>query len=132
MNSKNTTGRFTRFINERKKFFANGCVKPKAFFPKRGDTDISVYLTESLIESDIWELGNQHIKPTLVGRADFDAYKVYDIGLSIIVDNTPTWHATLGPFPKVTSESDREAKEMRSHIATQLAKMSNAKRYTCP
>jgi hypothetical protein len=132
MNSKNTTGRFTRFINEDSKFFANGRVKPRAFYPKGGETDISVYLTESLIESDIWELGNQHIKPTLVGRADFDAYKVYDIGLSIIVDNTPTWHATLGPFPKVTSESDREAKETRSHIASQLAEMSNAKLYTCP
>ena len=130
MNSKNPTGRFTRFINEDSKLFANGCVKPRAFYPKGGETDISVYLTESLIESDIWDLGKKHIKP-LVGRADLEACKVYDIGLCIIVDNNPTWHATLGPFPKVTSESDRETKERRSHIASQLAEMSNTKVYTC-
>ena len=132
MNFTNPTGRFTRFINEDSKFYRNGFVKPRAFYPKRGETHISVYLTESLIESDIWDLGNQHIKPTLVGRVDLDACKVYNIGLCITIDNIPPLHATLGPFPKVTSELDREEKERRSHIASQLANISNAKRYTCP
>ena len=113
------------------KFSSNG-VKPRAFFPKSGETDISVYLTENFIERDIWALGNKYIKPTVEGRADLDACKVYNIDLCITIDNKCTGHAKLGPFPKVTAASDREKKEMRLAIAAKLAYISNFKLYICP
>lgn len=127
------TGRFTRFINEDKKFYANGRVKPRAFYPRpKEKTHISVFLTENLSESDIWALGHHmRIKP-IVGRADLDACKVYSIGLSIIIDNKSTGHAKLGPFPEVTPTSDKEKKDEREQIAARLAYISNVKRYARP
>ena len=127
------TGRFTRFINEDNKFYADGRVKPRAFYPRSQEkTHISVYFTENLIECDIWDLGHRYIKPIVAGRADLDACEVYSIGLWIIIDDESTGHAKLGPFPEVTSTSGRENKDERLHIATKLANISNVKRYPRP
>lgn len=123
MNFSKPTGRFTRFLNDKKKYSSKG-VKPRAFFPKSGETDISVYLTENLIESDIWDLGHKYIRPAVEGRADLDAHEVYKIDMCITIDDKLTGHANLGPFPKVTATSDREKKEMRLAIASKLAYIS--------
>jgi hypothetical protein len=123
MDFSNPTGRFTRFLNDKNKYSSNG-VKPRAFFPKSGETHTSVYLTENLIESDVWDLGHKYIKPTVEGRADLDACEVYKIDMCITIDDKLTGHANLGPFPKVTAASDKEKKDMRLHIASKLAYIS--------
>ena len=133
MNSKKPTGRFTRFINDGKKIKADGKVKPKAFYPTNKEkTHISVFSTETLIESDIWNLGFLHIEPTVAGRADLDGSCVFNIGMRITIDNTVPMHAQLGPFPDVTSSSDKELRDLRSQLAAKLADISNVKRYTGP
>ena len=125
------TGRFTRFINEDNKFYADGSIKPKAFFPtKKEKTHISVFFTEDLSEPDVWKLGLTHIKPTVEGRADMDGSCVFNMGMCITIDNKLPRHASLGPFPEVTSTSDREIKDLRSQIAAKLVDISNVKRYT--
>ena len=133
MTSSKPTGRFTRFINDPKKIYSvTGKVKPKAFYlrPRKEKNYISVYLTENLSESDIWDLGRRIMKPELAGRADFDACKVYSLRLCIIIDKPSTGHAKLGPFPEMNSVREKRREMVR--IATLLADISNTKRYTPP
>ena len=133
MTSSKPTGRFTRFINDPKKiYYDNGKVKPKAFYlrPRKEKTHISVYLTENRSESEIWALGHRITKPILAGRADLDACKVYSLGLCIIIDKPSTGHAKLGPFPEMNSDLEKRREMVR--IATQLANISNTKRYPPP
>ena len=126
-----TTGRFTRFLNDKRYFYHDGRVKPRAFYPRPKEKPyISVFFTENLMECEIWDLGHQIIKPSVVGRADLDACEVYGIGLSINIDNELTGHAKLGPFPERTSTSDREKKDERQHVAAKLAYISDVKFYT--
>lgn len=133
MTASKPTGRFTRFINDPKKiYYGNGKVKPKAFYlrNRKEKTHISVYLTENHSESDIWDLGRRITKPILVGRADLDACKVYSLGLCIIIDNPSTGHSKLGPFPEMKSAQEKRKEMVR--IATELANISNTKRYPPP
>lgn len=133
MTSSKPIGRFTRFINEDNKIYsATGKVKPKAFYlrPRKEKTHISVYLTENRSESDIWDLGYRITKPILVGRADLDACKVYSLGLCIIIDKPSTGHAKLGPFPEMKSAQEKRKEMVR--IASELANISNTKRYPPP
>ena len=136
MTSSKPTGRFTRFINDPKKIYsATGKVKPKAFYlrPRKEKNYISVYLTENRSESDIWDLGRKITKTSktsLAGRADLDACKVYSLRLCIIIDNPSTGHAKLDPFPEMNSDLEKRREMVR--IATQLANISNTKRYPPP
>lgn len=132
MTSLNSTGRFTRFINQNSKFYADGRVRPKAFRPTPKEKStypcyISVFLTENMNEYDIRALGSKNTKPKLVGRAHLDANKVCNsTELTITIDDKSTGHANLGPFPKCSS--DRETREKEIHLASQLAKISNSKK----
>ena len=135
MNSSKPTGRFTRYINEEEKVYKNGRLKPRAFYPTKEEKDhISVFFIEKLNEADIWNIGIGRILPQLLGRADFNGACVTDIGLYIKIDNIPPGHASLGPFPDLTSVSNEREKrrltDIRSQIGAALAYIStDFKRY---
>ena len=74
MSCSKQPGRFTRFINEDQKFYADGSFKSQSLPPYKYGKKLTYlcFFTEGLNETDTWKLGLANIKPALEGRADMD------------------------------------------------------------
>jgi hypothetical protein len=96
---------------------SDGTVKPKAFKPtQKGET--SVFVNAGLSETDVWELGVEHVCTTqkpLYGRADVASELIQNCGLRLVVDNSPKRHANITNWPSA------DEKEKIQEIAQVLA-----------
>jgi hypothetical protein len=64
------------------------------------DKRLSVFRTSGLSENEIWSIGESLRPRPLLGRADIRAGSVYEVGLSIDVDNDPPRHANIVDWPE--------------------------------
>ncbi len=108
--------RRTRFLLDRKNDYSSQkhIVKPRAFLPRNGE--VSVFDTEALSESHVWDLGERHVaiprNRTLKGRADLDASAV-PLPLWMRPDNSPPRHVTILGWP--------DEKEKQLSLSQELA-----------
>ena len=82
-------------------------VKYVVFMPATsGET--SVFRISSLLENEIWEIGNREVAQKrglpLLGRADISAFHILDNKLKLIPDNNPPRHANIVGWPPEKSE----------------------------
>lgn len=102
-------------------------ISPQAFKPAnpkppdRPERQSSVYRTESLTETKIWEVGDKFVaiprNRPLLARADIQAEKVFKINLDIIPDTRPhPRHANIVKWP-----DSPEARNMLGIILSQQA-----------
>ncbi len=95
--------RLSRFVLRSKDIRADSTVRPKAFIQRKGEP-LSVYRTSTLLENEIWLIGEEIVaKPTnrtLYGRSDFCAQLVYNLGYKVKPEtSTHPLHADIMPHP---------------------------------
>ena len=113
--------RISRFLLNPRHVRADGTVKSAAFKPPKGKP-LSVFLTSTINEADIWWIGDEIVaKPgnrTLCGRADFCAQHVFDLGHNIELE-TSTHHL----------HADIALKNWRDDIALFAADLASKSKY---
>ena len=103
----------------------NDIVKPQAFMPPP-DLKFSVYRTNNLSESEIWNIGlkkviaNMSNPKTLYGRADIRALNILESNLQIEPDNTPPRHANIVGWPDLKEEQKSFAQELAAKASLKL------------
>lgn len=91
-------------------------VKYPAFIPHKGE--VSVFKTENISETEIWEIGKNVVAPsrlpnTLKARADVKNNIVLNLGLKIEDDPTPhPLHANITNWSSVESKNILKAMEI--------------------
>ncbi|OGL42575.1 MAG: hypothetical protein A2161_05210 [Candidatus Schekmanbacteria bacterium RBG_13_48_7] len=95
--------RLSRYLVSKSDFSKkNDIAKYGAFIPRMDNLILYVFMTLTLDENVIWEIGNriaEQRKRNLHGRADIAAEKELEINLQINPDNNPPWHADIVDWP---------------------------------
>ena len=99
-------------------------VKPAAFLPLPDGTT-SVFAIRSLLEGDVWELGQVFVatpgRRTLRARADTAVRDVKAASLQVVLDNTPPRHANIAGWPAEKSARKLCAEELAASATLNLA-----------
>ena len=98
-------------------------VKYVVFMPATsGET--SVFRISSLLENEIWEIGNREVAQvlglSLLGRADISAFHILAQNLKLIPDNTPPRHANIVGWPSEKSAQKLIAMELAENAQLHL------------
>lgn len=106
-----------KFLYIRKGHFRIDPLKPtwRAFLPRRGVRELSVFRTEGLTEAEIWELAGIHVKSDPKARAIVTSQTVVNCGLDVDPDNIPPRHANIVGWPA--------EKDAQMSYAVQLAEL---------
>lgn len=113
-----STELITRYVLNKRQFSVlNKRIKPAAFLPPP-NLQMSVYRTEAIDESAIWDIGTKYVAEpqdkVLCARGDLSAEKFADFGLEIVPDVRPhPLHANVEGWP---TEKDKQ-----KMIAVELA-----------
>lgn len=104
-----------KFLYVRKGHFRIDRLQPtwRAFLPRKGARELSVFRTEGLTEAEIWELAGIHVKADPKARAVVTPQAVADCGLDVDPDNIPARHANIVGWPA--------GKDAQMSYAVQLA-----------
>ena len=120
----------TRFLFSDRDFrAASRLLKERAFRPREGDSDISVFRTTGRKDAEIWEVGARFVLPErkasdsnakLHGRADFNAAAPISLGLACELQPPPPEHAVVSGWPAEKHERIQIAQELaaRAFLAT--------------
>lgn len=71
----------------------------RAFLPRKGDQEVSVFRTTGLREAEVWDLAATHVRPNPKARAIVQPRDVVASGLRVDPDNTPPRHANIVGWP---------------------------------
>jgi hypothetical protein len=109
--------RFSRFIHQKGDYSVdNNKVKANAFNPPRTSSRLSIFLTESLTEKEIWTIAENCVDdpPNKVtkARGDLKESVVTSAGLTIDFDDNPPRHANILGWPQEKSERMLLAKKI--------------------
>lgn len=90
-----------KFLYVRKGHFRIDVLRPtwRAFLPKKGSQELSVFRTKGLPEAAIWELAETYIKSNPKARTEVSPQDVVDSGLDVDPDNVPPRHANIIGWP---------------------------------
>lgn len=95
------TSRYLRHSNQYAA--SNGRVKPHALHPAPADHKTSVFRVQGLIESEIWSLGDAHVRDPsgseLRARAELLVSQIVDVGLQVEPEEPPQRHANIVGWP---------------------------------
>lgn len=104
-----------RYVLQRSHFRADGTIKHNALMPAR-DGKTSVFRVSGLTDSEIWNIGHDHVVPKrgkpLLGRAEIMAQHVFDSNLGVEADEPPPRHANITGWPEEQSECILLAQEL--------------------
>ena len=116
----------SRYLTSRSWFSReNDRVKNGAFMPPQ-DLKLSVFRTQGLSDSRIWELGEEEVikkaptPKTLYGRADIVPLIVKMVGLEVDPDNIPPRHANIARWPQEKSEQKLVALQLAEEATLKL------------
>jgi hypothetical protein len=83
----------SRYYFSKKDLRLDNTFKHNIFEPPKSIPELSVYITDNLTNSEIWNIGDQHVAPLrgkpILGAAQIRSCDVVDIGLSILQDGVP-------------------------------------------
>ena len=90
-----------KFLYVRKGHFRIVDLTPtwRAFLPRKGTRELSVFRTRGLSESAIWELAESHVKSNPKARTEVSPRDVGESGLGVDPDNVPPRHANIVGWP---------------------------------
>lgn len=82
--------------------YSGGRVRPNAFMPPTGTTELSVFRIDNLSPNDVWQIGEKIATARdrkLHGSGNLVASSIIELRLSIRPDNTPPRHANITGLP---------------------------------
>jgi hypothetical protein len=98
-----------------------GRVKPHAFHPAPADYKTSVFRVQGLTESEIWSLGDEHVRSPSGGelraRAELLVAQIVGVGLQVEPQEPPQRHANIAGWPAEKDELMLKAHELAA-VAT--------------
>ena len=122
-----------RFI-KKERDCKNGIIKLSVFIPANNDSEISVFIISGLQKDQIWQLGRNRLKASIVGRADLTVCSIYKKGFKIKTSNFNDRHAGIIPVPKLpipdnsNDHRNESAKRTRRDIAAKLIAISKLRK----
>ena len=96
-------------------------VKERAFRPREGDSDISVFRTTGKTHPEIWDIGARFVLPERKGsdskaklhaRADLNAAAPISLGLTCVLQPPPPQHVIILGWPSTKHEGIQVAQEL--------------------
>jgi len=80
------------------------------------DNKLSVFYTEKMNRLHIWQLADQHINPVtpIKFRTDISVNKVKHVGLDVVLNDTPKYHANIVGWPEGKDDIKLRAQELAS------------------
>ena len=111
-----------RFLYVRKGHFRIDPPEPtwRAFLPRKGTREVSVFRTIGFMEAEVWDLAAIHVKSNPKARAVVTPQGVVDSGLEVNPDNIPPRHANIVGWPAGKDAQTSHAVELAAHGALVL------------
>lgn len=98
-------------------------VKHTAFMPKDDNLQISVFRIDGLLDSEVWQIGEDVVKISgrhLHGRADIVVLLVEECGLLVNADDSPPRHANIIGWPEERSKRLELAQELAASATLKI------------
>jgi hypothetical protein len=107
----------SRYLRQRSHYApSDGRVKPRAFHPNPEDHKTSVFRVQGLSDSEIWDLGDEHVaRPSgieILALAKLSVEQITGVGLRVEPEEPPPRHANITDWPREKDEWMLKAQEL--------------------